>query len=72
MSELNFETVKYMAGGLIRRFKVSKNNPRDFKVGDKYIVIDSSTSFQVVNSEKNADKINNSILSGDKIRRYIE
>ena len=37
MSELNFETVKYMASGPIRRFKVSKKNPRDFKVGDKYI-----------------------------------
>ena len=72
MQEQNYETVRYMAGGLIRRFKVSKNNPRDFKIGDKYIVVDTSVSIQVVNSEKNAEKINQSIMSGDKIRRCLE
>lgn len=68
----NFETKSYIAGGMIRRFKVSLSNPRDFKAGDKYIVVGSSTHFQTVTDEKNARKLNESIMNADNIRRAYE
>ena len=71
-NELNFEIISYVSGGMIRRFKVTKINPKNFKVGDKYIVIGSSTTEQTVLSEKNAEKINNSILNSEKIRKIVE
>ena len=68
----NFETISFVAGGMIRRFKVSTGNPRDFKAGDKYVVVGSSTHVQVVADDKNARKLNESIVNADKIRRAYE
>ena len=65
------ETIHYLAGGMIRRFKVTDSNPKDFKTGEKYIVIGVSTEEQTVTSDKNAEKLNNSILNENKIRRVL-
>jgi hypothetical protein len=65
------KTIHYLAGGMIRRFKVTESNPKDFKTGDKYIVIGVSTEIQTVSSEKNAQKLNDSIMNEDKIRRVL-
>lgn len=67
------ETVRYQdPSGFVRRFKVSVNNPRNFKVGDKYIVIGQSKKPQEVTSESNAKKLNESITTADNIRRFYE
>jgi len=72
IQQQNFCTVRYMAEGLMRGFKVSLSNPRDFKVGDKYIVIGQSTKPQIVSSEHNAKNLNESIISGNNIRKFIQ
>ena len=65
------KTIHYLAGGMIRRFKVTDSNPKDFKDGDKYIVIGVSTEIQIVSSERNAQKLNNSIMNENTIRRVL-
>jgi hypothetical protein len=67
--QTNFETVRYMAGNKMRYFKVSKSNPRNFVIGNRCIVIGTSECEQICSSEKNAKKLNESIVSGDLIRR---
>ena len=67
------ETVKFQdKNNFVRHFKVSTSNPRDFKIGDHYIVIGQSTKPQVVDSDYRAKKLNESIVSGDSIRRCYE
>lgn len=66
-------TVAYKdATGFMRHFKVSPSNPRDFKTGDKYIIVGQSIKPQVVESDYRANKLNHSIVMGDKIRRCYE
>ena len=57
---------------MIRRFKVTDSNPKDFKDGDKYIVIGVSTEIQIVSSERNAQKLNSSIMNENTIRRVLD
>lgn len=67
------EVVKYQdPSGFMRHFKVSISNPRNFVVGDKFIIIDQSKKPQVVESVSQAKKLNESIVTGDKIRKYYE
>ena len=67
------ETVKYQdSSGFMRHFKVSISNPRNFVVGDKFIIIGQSKKPQVVESDSKAKKMNESIITGDKIRRVYE
>lgn len=70
--QTNFEVVSYIANGFIRRFKVSKNNPRDFKAGDWFIVVGQSTKAERVNDINAAQKLNESIITADKIRKFME
>jgi len=69
-------TIKYQdQGGFMRHFKVSLTNPRDFKPGDKYIVIGQSKKVETVESEHAAKRLNESttsIISGDIVRRAFE
>ena len=67
------ETVHYQdLNGFVRRFKVSEKNPRDFKVGDKFIIIGQSKKAENVETEHRAKKLNESIVFADKIRRFYE
>jgi hypothetical protein len=67
------ETVKYQdESGFLRHFKVSTSNPRNLVVGDKFIIIGQSKKAQVVESDKQAKKMNESIVTGDKIRKVYE
>lgn len=67
------KTIKYVDKlGMLRHFKASEKNPRNFKVGDKYVVINSSSKPKIVDSEKAAKKLNESIISGDLIRKIYE
>jgi hypothetical protein len=69
---MSTETLCYQdKSGFIRRFKVSVNNPRDFKVGDKFIVVGESKKPETVESEHRAKKLNESIVFADKIRRFF-
>lgn len=67
------ETVRYQdSSGFIRHFKVSTSNPRNFVVSDKFIIIGQSKKPQVVESVSQAKKLNESIVTGDKIRKSYE
>ena len=67
------ETVKYQdPNGFMRHFKVSISNPRNFVVGDKFIIIGQSKKPKVVESVSEAKKLNESIVTGDKIRKSYE
>lgn len=69
---MSTETVHYQdKSGFVRRFKVSTSNPRDFKAGDKFIVIGQSKKPEIVESDSRAKKMNESIVFGDKIRRFF-
>lgn len=69
-------TIKYQdQSGFVRHFKVSLSNPRDFKPGDKYIVVGQSKKVQIVESDHAAQRLNESttnIISGDIVRRVFE
>jgi hypothetical protein len=71
------KTVKYQdPSGFVRHFKVSLVNPRDFKTGDKYIIVGQSKKVQIVESDYAAKRLNESltkIISGeDIVRRAFE
>ena len=71
-NSVNFEVKRYIVNGFYYRFKVSLNHPKNFVKGDKYIVIGSSITPQIVKSEEQAYKLNHSIMNEDKIRRCYE
>ena len=56
--------------GFLLHFKVSDQNPRNFQIGDKYIVIGFSDKPTQVVSQHQADKINQTIVND--IRRVLE
>ena len=67
----NMETIKYKdIHGFMRMFKVTMTNPRNFKIGDKYIVVGQSSHPQIVDSDYRANKVNQSIVSD--IRKVLE
>lgn len=59
--------------GFIKHILCTESNPKNFKIGEKFIVLsDSNPVVRVVDSEKTASKLNNSILNENWIRRVVE
>lgn len=73
------KTVSYITqqyktkNGFVKRVKCSDHNPKDFKVGDRYIVLtEKDPHVKTVETVKQATRMNESILNCDSIRRVIE
>ena len=60
--------------GFVKHVLCTESNPKNFKIGDKFIVINSGVNIGVktVESEIQAEKLNNSILNEKNIRRVCE
>lgn len=59
--------------GFTKRVKCTDRNPKDFKVGDRYIVLtESDPHVKIVETVKQAGRMNESILNADSIRRVVE
>jgi len=65
------ETICYKdQTGFIRRFKVSEKKEKNFKVGDRFIVVGVSKKPEVVESDYRAKRLNESIVND--IRLVLE
>lgn len=61
------------ATGFVKHVKCTEGNPKDFVAGQKYIVLtDPNPKVKIVESAKQAEKLNNSILNENWIRRVLE
>lgn len=61
------------ASGFTRHIKCTESNPKNFVQGQKYIVLtDPDPKVKVVESAYRAEKLNNSILNENWIRRVLE
>lgn len=59
--------------GFVKHVQCTESNPKDFKAGQKYIVLsDVNPVVRIVESEKQAEKLNKSIINENWIRRVIE
>ena len=67
-------TVAYKTrSGFVKHILCSQSNPRNFKLGDKFIVLnDFDPKVKTVESEKQAEKLNHSIVNESFIRKVYE
>ena len=65
-TEQNFETIRYYtSSGFMKHIKVSKENPKDFKIGDKFLFhwggVTSIDCVDKYTSQREIDELNGNV-----------